>query len=225
MIKIEPIPGPIHEFRLAERAARKSAPASLEGKVALTEPVVLELDAGLIGEDQQLQAEYKQLAKTHHHFFVSLTCSFAPQGDERFESAEIGVKLDNDHASPPVVHSMRPACLVDTATVKNTAKIGANFCFSPEVGVEQEVEKKELFLRTFLSGAKAHWLFQRTKASAIEGSYPLQFVVRAPKSYAAISGELDLSVRVGNKRFWIFWDKEDFSEQATVRFSGGRSHG
>jgi hypothetical protein len=225
MIELKPTPGPIHEFSLAERSKRSSGDlSSLEGKVALTEPVVLTLDKGLIGEDSQLLAEYNQLAKTHCHYFVSFNCSFAPQGNERFEYAEISIKMDTKDAPSPVVHSMRPNQLIDTAKLKSSAILGAGFVIEPEIGAEQEVEKKEMFLRTFLSGSKAYWLFQRTKASEIEGAYPLQFVVRSPSSYANITGNINLSIKMGDKRFWMFWQDEKVSEPATMPFSGGGSH-
>jgi hypothetical protein len=225
MIELEPIQGTIHEFSLAERSKRSSNGAtSLEGKVALTEPVVLALDKGLIGDDPQLLAEYAQLSKTYHHYFISLNCSFAPQKNERFESAEIKITLDNENPPWPVVHSMRPNQLIDTRKLKSSATIGADFVIKSEIGVEQEVEKKEMFVRTFLSGSKAYWLFQRTKASEIEGAYPLQFIVRVPNSYANITGNIKLSVMMGDKRFLIFWQDKYVSEPATLSFSGTRSH-
>lgn len=229
MIEINPAPGLAQEFRLSSRGPTRkgvrSEVQSLASKVTLTQPVVLQLDTALIGEDKLLLAEYQQLTKTHRYYFVSLTCSFAPSVDERFEDAEVTIELEEEEPlAPPVVHSMRPDRLTDTMSVKTAAKIGANFSLVSEVGAEREIVKNELFLYTVLADVKAHWCFRRTKASKIEGSYPLQFVVRAPNDYAKISGELRLSVSVDSKRYLIFWSEEKFQDPASVRFSSESTH-
>tara|TARA_A200000159_G_C7293477_1_gene326783 strand:- start:222 stop:899 length:678 start_codon:yes stop_codon:yes gene_type:complete len=220
MLLLQPDDGPATEFSLKERNTKGSHAESLKGKVVLSKPTVLNLEQRLIGDDQLLEAEVNQMKNKYHYFFVALSCSFAPAQNERFESAEVSITLQSDDTSLPSVHSMRPAQMVDTETLTKSAKIGADLCFISELSRVQEVEKKHLFLSTFLANRKAYWLFTHTNASNILGTFPLQLIVKLPVTSVGFRGEVNMSIRVGKKRFYLFWQKNHVNHHAPITFRG-----
>jgi hypothetical protein len=185
---------------------------SLVGRVHFGGPLVVPVTEDYVSGDPELAAYVAGEAERSAFYLVhaALTLRTKPE-DPPFESASVRVRLSADGADrPPTAWSLQPLRLVDTTEVSTTWRLG------PELGLDEAVgfslggvdhtrtgRREEVFLEGLGElGSNPEWLFYRTSARPLHGSYRRIMVVRAPRG---VTAEAAVTVRARVRTRRLLW--------------------
>ncbi len=180
----------------------------LEGWIRIGQPWCTALTAKVAGDDADLKRYVAGGAAQSRFAVVSLSCTFAPQGDAEFVKAWVQVHLarDDGQTSPaPIAYSMQPVRGGSPRQLTRTVKVGADLKLL-QTGVEEGVidNIENLFVEALYEGeSNPAWELSRTSAASISGVQRFSMVVLQPK-VAVSSGIVTVTATVENKRFGIF---------------------
>ncbi|MEV4516107.1 hypothetical protein AB0K00_44995 [Dactylosporangium sp. NPDC049525] len=173
-------------------------------------PLAVPLTAATVGEDRDLRAFVEQDGEQHRYHLVHLAFTATAGPDEPpLQSAELHLRLSNDAGvAPAVAWSMAPERVVDPAQLTTKYALGPKLGLLGVDATLGSVERttaspsSQVFLEALrLLRSDPAWRFQRTPGLAIDGSWRLVLVVRAPRG---VTTHLSVTARATVRRGRLF---------------------
>ena len=185
------------------RELREAPPKQLAGRFSLGVPIVLRLDAELLEADPEAVVFLAQNPTSAFHL-VRLACTFDNRKEEPFLQAWLQVELGNG----AIAWSMRPMRDSDFRDVSSKVKLEVGLKLA-EIGAKASREQGDATKEEtpFISAkglqeSSPRWQFRRTPTRALDGSFPLQLIVRSPLG-AGSSGRVAFKATVQHTKLGI----------------------
>lgn len=194
-------------------------PDSLKNCLSLGGAIVIALTPENSASDPDLRNFVIAEAGRFRYYMIQMACTFTPQNEEPFVRAWFQVMLTGQDgaASLPIAYSMTPESLAVPIENSSSYKLTADAkLVKAEAETKQTVKQEEAYLLALNQmEAQPVWQFSRTPNAAINGSYRLRMVVRAPHDVVA-RGTIALTATVEKKHFGIFPYRADVPPDAEI---------
>jgi hypothetical protein len=201
--------GDLNRFSLTGMSRRVrsegvAAPQTTDAIIGITSPFSTPITKGLIGNDTELAAFWAAEKGRFRYDFLTFRCSFEP-ADRPIDKAWIEIAFDPKADGGPIAWSMAPAQVADKQTLSQSAKLTGQFkLVGAEVGSTKEMDVNTWVVRSrMVPPTTPYWEFQATEATALDGDFKLQIVVRTAASQQA-RGRITARAVIAAQTFLLF---------------------
>jgi hypothetical protein len=196
-------------------------PALDVSPVLLGHPVTQAVSPDLLDTTDPLRSFLDHDGVSDYHV-VYFGVSLWPGAGYSFASAWVTVDLSPNETDgkAAIAWSLTPLKQASQRKRTSSLTLGANAEFiEAGAGISSEYTEDRTYLAAYgLQASSFSWEFTRTRYMALEGSYRLTAVVRAPKQ-APVSGELGFAASLDFTRYGVVPYRAELAGETSIRFS------
>jgi hypothetical protein len=188
---------------------------NMKNRVAIGIPHYENLSSRFREKGEKFSYSIEHMLKDYDFHLVSLSCTFSPDINSRFDWVRFGVQLltepKEDAKVKPIVHHLFPSEIVQPLKCKRLINVDSELTLRPDISEKQTIEEMTEYIvyqpmiTSFgLGSSTVAWDFNKVDDKGLYGDRVLLLIIRVQKN-AKVKGRFLLGAEVSSSlsKKWI----------------------